>query len=247
MKLSRDERDWQDLAEMDPMWAVLSSPGKQHGGWDNEEFLSSGRTEIVGVIARADALGLPRRRGAALDFGCGAGRLTRPLAECFESYVGVDISEEMLSNARRVNADVCNATYVHNTGTTLPCIADRSIDLVYSRIVLQHVSRLDAIRSYLFEFARVLADDGLLCVQLPSAIPPRHRLQIRPRVYGVLRRLRVPSEVLYENLRLQPMRMRFLPVPKVVGALEGSGLEVVDVETLSVSGIVSSTYYATRG
>lgn len=101
MKLSRDERDWQDLAEMDPMWAVLSSRGKQHGGWDNEEFLSSGRTEIVGVIARADALGLPRRRGAALDFGCGADRLTRPLAECFESYVGVDISEEMLSNAPR--------------------------------------------------------------------------------------------------------------------------------------------------
>lgn len=93
----------------------------------------------------------------------------------------------------------------------------------------------------------MLADDGMLCVQLPSAIPPRHRLQIRPRVYGVLRRLRVPSEVLYEHLRLQPMRTRFLPVGEVRALLEGEGLRLLDIDTVGVSGISSSTYYATRG
>ncbi|MBW3535270.1 MAG: methyltransferase domain-containing protein, partial [Gemmatimonadetes bacterium] len=69
--------------------------------------------------------------GAALDFGCGAGRLSRPLADRFRHYIGLDISEEMLANARRMNSDVPNASFVHNAGITLASIADRSIDLVY--------------------------------------------------------------------------------------------------------------------
>jgi SAM-dependent methyltransferase len=153
----------------------------------------------------------------------------------------------MLANARRMNADVPNAEFVQNGGVTLASVADRSIDLVYSRIVLQHVSRRAAIRSYLREFARVLADGGLLCFQLPSHIPARHRLQPRPRLYGVLRRLGVPTDVLYQRLHLQPIRMRFLPAGEVRALLEGEGLRVLDVETVPVSGILSSTYYATRG
>lgn len=232
---------------MDPMWAILSSPGKQHGSWDSDEFAASGRSEIDAVMVRAEALGLPREHDTVLDFGCGAGRLSRPLAERFERYVGLDISPEMLAHARRMNADLPNATYGQNTGTRLASVADRSVDLVYSRIVLQHVSRLRAIRAYLREFARVLADGGLFYVQLPNYIPPRHRLQVRPRLYGVLRRVGVPSDLLYEKLRLQPMRMRFLSVAEVRALLEREGLRVLDIETVPVAGISSSTYYATRG
>ncbi len=247
MELARDQRDWQDLAEMDPMWAILSSPGKQHGGWETKEFLASGRSEVADVMARAQALGLPLQHGTALDFGCGAGRLSRPLADRFRRYIGLDISEEMLANARRINADVPNAVFVHNAGIGLASIADRSIDLVYSRIVLQHVTRRAAIRGYICEFARVLADGGLLCFQLPSHIPVRHRLQPRPRLYGLLRRLGVPTQVLYQRLHLQPIRMRFLPVGEVRALLDDEGLRLLDVETVGVSGISSSTYYATRG
>lgn len=247
MELARDQRDWQDLAEMDPMWAILSSPGKQHGGWDTAEFLASGRSEIADVMARAQALGLPLEHGAALDFGCGAGRLTRPLADRFRRYIGLDISEEMLANARRMNADVPNATFVHNGGIALASIANRSIDLVYSRIVLQHITRRAAVRGYVCEFARVLADGGLVCFQLPSHIPARHRLQPRPRLYRPLRRLGVPTQMLYQRLRLQPIRMGFLPVGEVRALLEGEGLRLLDVETIGVNGVSSSTYYATRG
>ena len=247
MKLTGDQRDWQDLAEMDPMWAILSSPGKQHGAWDPDEFAASGRVEIEALMTRAERFGLPRRRSVALDFGCGTGRLTRPLAERFERYVGLDISKGMLADARGRNGDVANATFVQNAGDRLASVADQSVDLVYSRIVLQHVSRRAAIRSYLREFARVLVDGGLLCCQLPSHIPPRHRLQPRPRLYGALRRVGVPTDVLYGRLGLRPIRMRFLPVGEVRRLLEGEGLRLLAIDTVPVSGIASSTYYATRG
>jgi SAM-dependent methyltransferase len=47
-------------------------------------------------------IGAPVRDGAALDFGCGAGRSTRFLRELgFGSVIGVDISEAMLELARK--------------------------------------------------------------------------------------------------------------------------------------------------
>ena len=67
------------------------------------------------------------------------------------------------------------------------------MDFIYSRIVLQHVNSRYAVRSYLSEFARVLAPGGLLVFQLPSHIPIRHRVQPRPRTYSLLRGVGVPQ------------------------------------------------------
>ena len=49
------------------------------------------------------ARGLPRARALALDFGCGAGRLSRALAAHFEHVVGVDVSASMIETARALN------------------------------------------------------------------------------------------------------------------------------------------------
>ena len=41
--LEQLQRDWNDLAEIDPMWAICSDPGKAHGKWDTEEFFEKGK------------------------------------------------------------------------------------------------------------------------------------------------------------------------------------------------------------
>src|SRR4051812_12772328 len=88
--------NWDALAEEDPLWAVLTDPDLRGRGWGPDEFLASGEREIETVIARIRALVEVRTAMPALDFGCGAGRLTQALARRFVAAHGVDISEAML-------------------------------------------------------------------------------------------------------------------------------------------------------
>ena len=108
---SAQARDWDDLALVDPYWAVLAAEGKRDGGWGLDEFFATGEADVEQILATADQLGRPARRERALDFGCGVGRLTRALARRFDEAVGVDVSARMLEQARRLNADTPNVTF----------------------------------------------------------------------------------------------------------------------------------------
>ena len=78
------QRDWEDLGQLDPLWAVLSTPTKRHGKWEEQEFYATGREFISGVLKKANQLGVPSATKRALDFGCGVGRLTIALTDFFE-------------------------------------------------------------------------------------------------------------------------------------------------------------------
>ena len=251
MKVSDQERDWNELAQLDPYWAILTSPGTRFGAWDSDAFFATGATEIDGVMHHAVELGHPQGRARALDFGCGLGRLTRPLAGHFEACVGVDISEGMVEQARRLNADVPGASFVVNGADDLRRFDDESFDLVYSVIVLQHVPDRGAIESYIGEFCRVLRPGGLAIFQLPSHIPKIFRLQWRRRLYLALRRLGLGAPFLYNRLRLMPIAMSSMSEGDVAGLVTSRGARVLEVETVAASGLLNaglrnSTYYITR-
>src|SRR5207302_1736818 len=127
-------QDWDDLAVLDPLWAVLSKPAFTHGG-SVEEFFSTGAGEVSGALDVARELGRPAAFGCALDFGCGVGRLSRALAARFERCTAVDVSRKMLDAARRFNADVPNIEFVLNSRSDLSTFENGSFDLVYSSIV----------------------------------------------------------------------------------------------------------------
>jgi SAM-dependent methyltransferase len=242
----RDRRDWQELAELDPYWAALTEDAKRSGGWDETEFVRSGAGEVGFLLAHAGAIGRPARREAALDFGCGPGRLTRALAAHFGHVVGIDISERMIETARALNGDVGNCRFEAG-GAALGRFDDRSFDLVYSNLVLQHVSDRRAALAYVSELARVLAPEGLLVIQIPSHIPPLRRLQPRRRLYKALRRVGVPPGFLFYRLRLDPVSLHALPTGAVTHALERPGARVLRVdEEPWHGGIRSATYFATR-
>jgi SAM-dependent methyltransferase len=237
-------RDWEDLATLDSRWAILSHPGLRFGGWDEEEFRRSGRQDVSELLAIAARLGLAGERHAALDFGCGAGRLTGALGEHFERCIGLDISAQMIEEARAAAPPAGTEFAVHE-GDDLARFAPDSFDLVVSRFVLQHIAARRAKLRYIAELVRVLRPGGLLALQLPSRVPALHRLQPRPRLYGLLRRAGVSPARLYNQLHLHPIRMSALTCARVERTIVETGGVVHEVhEQLLAGGVVSCEYLA---
>lgn len=173
MKLDQLKKNWERFAQSDPLWAILTVPDKRGGRWDTAEFFRSGEIEISCVLQAARDNGFEVRPGAALDFGCGVGRLTQALCSHFDRSYGVDIAPTMIAEASRYNRHRERCTYVHNERSDLQVFANNFFDFIYSNIVLQHM-RPEYSHAYLREFLRVLAPGGLLVFQLPD------RLRTRP-------------------------------------------------------------------
>ena len=160
MNLEQLRSDWDALAKRDALWAILTDEEKADGGWDVDEFFGTGEIEMATVMGYLSEVGcLPEAEGAALDFGCGVGRLTQAMARRFAASVGVDISEEMIRRAETLN-QYAHCTYLTSVAERMQ-FADESFAFVYSNIVLQHMPRRFAV-GYLREFVRVLEPGGVL-------------------------------------------------------------------------------------
>ncbi|MFI4969421.1 MAG: class I SAM-dependent methyltransferase, partial [Lysobacterales bacterium] len=179
-ELERLRRVWQTLGRDDPLWAVLSHARKRGRRWDVAEFFATGRREVDAQLAALAADGFPLRHELTLDFGCGAGRLSRALATHFERVIGVDVSASMVEAARELNADVANAEFMENAAPRLGGIADASVDCVFSHITLQHIPGELSI-GYVEEFFRMLAPGGVAVFQFVGG-PDR---SLRGRLFGV--------------------------------------------------------------
>jgi SAM-dependent methyltransferase len=239
------QRDWEDLATLDPYWAVLTHPEEKHDNWDRNAFFDSGRQDVARILAKAQNLGLPVHRRRALDFGCGLGRTTRALAPWFSAVCGVDVSPKLVAEATSLNRDAANCSFEVNAAEDLARFESGAFDLVHSILVLQHLPSTALIRRYIAEFVRVTDPSGLVVFQVPERVPLLRRIQPRRRAYGVLRRLGVPPEALYRRLRLDPMQVRALSGPEVTAALETAGATLLAIEPDDLAGAFPSvTYYA---
>jgi ubiquinone/menaquinone biosynthesis C-methylase UbiE len=250
----RNQRAWEDWGRLDPLWAVLTEPDRRGHRWDTDEFLKSGTDVIDYIWSRAAAFGVPARTAAGLDFGCGAGRLTRALTRNVTTVTGVDVAESMIAEARRLHADLPSCTFKPHQAKDLKAFGDQTFDVVVSLLVLQHLPSVRLIETYLVEFVRVLAPGGLLAVQLPTFVPPptpstlRSRLRLRTRTRVALRRLGVSARWLYEHTAWTPeMPMTAVPCERVVQVLERAGGRVITVEESEPDhgGVVNCTYLVT--
>jgi SAM-dependent methyltransferase len=225
---------WDDLAEVDPLWAVLSADGKRNGGWDLDEFFATGEADVDAILATAAALGRPARTATALDFGCGVGRLTRALARRFETALGVDVSPKMIEQARHLNAGTENAAF--ETADEPP---GGPFDLVLANLVLQHLPSKGLARVYVVRLIQATAPDGLTVFQLPTELPLAQRIQPRRRLYAALRKLSVHPERLHAA-GLHPVRMLALPESDVRATVDKAGAETARTEP---AGEASLRYY----
>src|SRR5690348_2134708 len=91
--LDRMRSDWNERASEDAYYYVAFGRREQ----DDEEFFSTAADVLRLLSGELKRL---RSRDAALEIGCGPGRLMRPLAQHFGEIHGVDVSDEMIRLAR---------------------------------------------------------------------------------------------------------------------------------------------------
>lgn len=177
MDLKELEKHWDTFGRTDPLWAILTDPSKRGEKWDPEEFFLSGQAEISAILNYIGSLGYTLRKGQALDFGCGVGRLTQALCNHFQECVGVDIAPSMVQLAQKYNRHGIKCQYYLNRSQNLELFRDATFDFIYSGLVLQHIEPKYG-RGYIEEFFRVLAPGGCAVFQVPSG--PRIPLEPMP-------------------------------------------------------------------
>ncbi|SRR6266849_730659 len=170
MGLRRFGRYWNAVGRREPFDAILTTHGgSRDAEWNVDSFFSTGRDDVARFMADLARIVPGAGRGRALDFGCGVGRISRALADHFDSVVGVDIATSMVARARRLNDGNPRCHFIANNALHLRQFPTASFDVIYSRLVLQHVPP-KYVSQYVPELVRVLMPGGALMFQLPGVI-----------------------------------------------------------------------------
>lgn len=166
MRIFADSTDqvWKAFGKDEPYFGVLSYDKYSRERLSSsalEEFFQSGEDALAALMSSIGRQVIEIRRDRALDFGCGVGRLTIPLAKRCSETIGVDVSEGMLAECRKNLAQrhVNNVLLSHQ-------IPDLKFDLIHSALVFQHINRVRGHNLILDCWSKV-AVGGLLAVQLP--------------------------------------------------------------------------------
>jgi SAM-dependent methyltransferase len=125
--LAAIRRDWDTRARENPR-AYINWPDIP-----NEEgaFFASGRCDYERFVKPfLQRMEFDPRGKAALEIGCGIGRIARWMAADFDSYIGVDVSPEMVRKANLYA--ISRATFHAVSGADLKGIATGSVDFVFS-------------------------------------------------------------------------------------------------------------------
>ena len=155
------ERHWNLLVQKDPMSAVLSY--KNH--WDYDKFIQTGERDVEGKLCYLSSK-VSTQFKRILDFGCGIGRISQAFAARGYSVTGIDISNEMIKLAQRLNKypKKCKYEHIRNIASTKQI--DNKFDLIFSHLVFQHMGVKDIKRS-LISLMDLLACGGFFYFQIP--------------------------------------------------------------------------------
>lgn len=116
----------------------------------------------------------PTGQDRMLEIGCGVGRMTCGFAPLFGQVHAIDVSGEMLRQARRYLATFPNIYLYETNGIDLHLFRDNTFHFCFSYIVFQHIPLKSIIVTYIHEVGRVLKPGGIFAFQvngLPDIVP----------------------------------------------------------------------------
>lgn len=246
MDLKELQKNWDEFGRVDPLVSIFR-PNQKGKQWAPEEFFQLGREEVISLMGEIESLGFRLSRARALDFGCGAGRITQALPPYFDEVYGVDIAPSMIDLAKGYNRYPDQCFYILNETDDLRLFPENHFSFIYSNITLQHMEPR-YIRDYLKEFLRILVPTGLLVFQLPSErkIKPENR-SLGRRIKRFLRPM-TPKILLNAYYRFKGIEIEEEPVggPKmemhaiaraeVVSFLEAEGARLLRITENQNSG-----------
>jgi len=165
---------WNARAREDPFHFVDNN--QPYGAPDLEAFWN-GDAMVEHVL---DGLGVTLRDSdSVLEIGCGVGRVTRALAARAGEVLALDVSSEMLAQARRLNPQLHEVRWILGDGVSLAGISDESVDACVSLLVFQHIPDPAVTLGYVRELGRVLRPRAWAALQV-SNDPAVHRPRFRP-------------------------------------------------------------------
>jgi ubiquinone/menaquinone biosynthesis C-methylase UbiE len=161
--------DWDERAKENARYYVNTDRDQ----WNDEEFFQSGedtvRAEILTDMTNI-CQGKDPSQMKVLEIGCGAGRVTRALAKLFGEVYAVDVSGEMVEQARRALQTSRNARVFQNNGRDLSVLGNIEVDFAFSCIVFQHIPSKTVIEGYVREVNRLLRPGGLFKFQVQGGL-----------------------------------------------------------------------------
>lgn len=163
--LDKMRREWDARAKENARHYV----NNERADWTDDEFFKSGEltveeeilTDMTNICQGKDP-----KQMRVLEIGCGAGRVTRALAGLFGEVHAVDVSGEMIAQAKQALDTFPNAHVYQNNGTDLSCLPELHFDFAFSTIVFQHIPSREVIESYVREAGRLLTPGRLFKFQV---------------------------------------------------------------------------------
>jgi 2-polyprenyl-3-methyl-5-hydroxy-6-metoxy-1,4-benzoquinol methylase len=229
----RIQGQWTRLGENDPHWSVITEDRFRSSTIKENirEFNESGRGTANLLKVFANRSGVDISRGACLELGCGVGRITRFLAEQFDTVTAIDISK---GNLRACKAYLSESS-IENVETLLLAEPGQireieEFDVFVSFIVLQH-NPPPVQRFLLQQILSKIRRGGVCLFQTPT--------HIRGYRFAIDDYLGSPD---------QTMEMHCLPMSEVLSILQMNGFRILEVLQDSWAGesAWSHTFFAIR-
>ncbi len=155
---------WDERARENAMFFIDSR--LDYSSTDAEQFWAGADADLDllldetgGSIAAGDHV---------VEIGCGMGRMTRAIAARAARVTAVDVSAEMIEQAKKHNEQLENVTWLHGDGTSLAGIGDASADGAFSHVVFQHIPDPQITLGYIREIGRVLEPGGWAVFQISN-------------------------------------------------------------------------------
>jgi 2-polyprenyl-3-methyl-5-hydroxy-6-metoxy-1,4-benzoquinol methylase len=158
------DKEWEKFGRNDPYYGVMTLDRFHKGKLNKQsliEFFNSGQQFIdycINTIRTSVQQDFSPIR--ALDFGCGVGRCTIPLARICPVVVGLDISDSMLEETRKncIEQSITNLELVKSSDDLTD--VQGNFDLIFSTFTFQHIPWKRGIKIFK-NLVKLLSEDGV--------------------------------------------------------------------------------------